>query len=246
VSASTTRIAASSTGPASGRPALGGGVALPAAASSGGRWWCGPPARPDRPRPFSSVSPLSGRVANAASPAARKASRQVVSVAAVMQSERYTISRSSPRSSRSSADVLRCRDILLPRQAPLRQPLAAAPRRPVAPGPPRNPPSHTSIADIVRLRCVSFNRGAGDRQECDRAIDVSPPVRSQSVYRGCQAPNRDSGCQRGGHHVDTTAAKRKAALRRPFLNALISLGEIGAGEGIRTLDPNLGKVVLYP
>jgi hypothetical protein len=23
-------------------------------------------------------------------------------------------------------------------------------------------------------------------------------------------------------------------------------GEIGAGEGIRTLDPDLGKVVLYP
>ncbi len=28
--------------------------------------------------------------------------------------------------------------------------------------------------------------------------------------------------------------------------AIHSLGEIGAGEGIRTLDPNLGKVVLYP
>ena len=27
---------------------------------------------------------------------------------------------------------------------------------------------------------------------------------------------------------------------------LISLRELGAGEGIRTLDPNLGKVVLYP
>ena len=27
---------------------------------------------------------------------------------------------------------------------------------------------------------------------------------------------------------------------------LISLRKIGAGEGIRTLDPNLGKVVLYP
>jgi hypothetical protein len=25
-----------------------------------------------------------------------------------------------------------------------------------------------------------------------------------------------------------------------------SLGNLGAGEGIRTLDPNLGKVVLYP
>jgi hypothetical protein len=29
-------------------------------------------------------------------------------------------------------------------------------------------------------------------------------------------------------------------------NELISLRKIGAGEGIRTLDPNLGKVVLYP
>jgi hypothetical protein len=27
---------------------------------------------------------------------------------------------------------------------------------------------------------------------------------------------------------------------------LIFLGNPGAGEGIRTLDPNLGKVVLYP
>ena len=29
------------------------------------------------------------------------------------------------------------------------------------------------------------------------------------------------------------------------LNRLIFLRKIGAGEGIRTLDPNLGKVVLY-
>ncbi len=28
--------------------------------------------------------------------------------------------------------------------------------------------------------------------------------------------------------------------------ALIFLKKFGAGEGIRTLDPNLGKVVLYP
>ena len=27
---------------------------------------------------------------------------------------------------------------------------------------------------------------------------------------------------------------------------LTLLGKSGAGEGIRTLDPNLGKVVLYP
>ena len=44
--------------------------------------------------------------------------------------------------------------------------------------------------------------------------------------------------------MDTTTEKRKAALRRPSHNALISQGKLGAGEGIRTLDPNLGKVVL--
>ena len=29
-------------------------------------------------------------------------------------------------------------------------------------------------------------------------------------------------------------------------NYVILFWEIGAGEGIRTLDPDLGKVVLYP
>src|SRR5476649_719631 len=29
-------------------------------------------------------------------------------------------------------------------------------------------------------------------------------------------------------------------------NRLSPLGKVGAGEGIRTLDPDLGKVVLYP
>ena len=34
--------------------------------------------------------------------------------------------------------------------------------------------------------------------------------------------------------------------RRAVFITLISLRKFGAGEGIRTLDPNLGKVVLYP
>jgi hypothetical protein len=37
----------------------------------------------------------------------------------------------------------------------------------------------------------------------------------------------------------------KPAKRRAFVKLSI-VREIGAGEGIRTLDPNLGKVVLYP
>ena len=57
---------------------------------------------------------------------------------------------------------------------------------------------------------------------------------------------RDRIGEAGGHHVDTTPQTTKAALRRPLRKYLLFLGETGAGEGIRTLDPNLGKVVLYP
>ena len=38
----------------------------------------------------------------------------------------------------------------------------------------------------------------------------------------------------------------RAASRQPCHKHLIFLRKPGAGEGIRTLDPNLGKVVLYP
>ena len=40
------------------------------------------------------------------------------------------------------------------------------------------------------------------------------------------------------------ADKQKASGGRPF-KCMVCL-KLGAGEGIRTLDPNLGKVVLYP
>lgn len=46
--------------------------------------------------------------------------------------------------------------------------------------------------------------------------------------------------------MNATLEKRKATLRRPFHNALEYIGYFGAGEGIRTLDPNLGKVGLDP
>jgi hypothetical protein len=39
--------------------------------------------------------------------------------------------------------------------------------------------------------------------------------------------------------------KNKNGPEGPF-EALNSRREFGAGEGIRTLDPNLGKVMLYP
>ena len=39
--------------------------------------------------------------------------------------------------------------------------------------------------------------------------------------------------------------KRKSRLAAALRHLPVVSGEIGAGEGIRTLDPNLGKVVLY-
>jgi hypothetical protein len=46
----------------------------------------------------------------------------------------------------------------------------------------------------------------------------------------------------GGRHVDTKLKAIKAVSRLSSHNALISVRKFGAGEGIRTLDPNLGKV----
>jgi hypothetical protein len=44
---------------------------------------------------------------------------------------------------------------------------------------------------------------------------------------------------------ETRAGKQKTAPKDRSKSS-ISLRKFGAGEGIRTLDPNLGKVVLYP
>jgi hypothetical protein len=48
----------------------------------------------------------------------------------------------------------------------------------------------------------------------------------------------------GEAREDLPRAERPARFRHMQANE--STGKIGAGEGIRTLDPNLGKVVLYP
>ena len=49
-----------------------------------------------------------------------------------------------------------------------------------------------------------------------------------------------------GTPCERPSGKRKAALRQPSRKTLNFFDKSGAGEGIRTLDPNLGKVVLYP
>ncbi len=41
-------------------------------------------------------------------------------------------------------------------------------------------------------------------------------------------------------------AKSSAKNKNPGQARIVLRSENGAGEGIRTLDPNLGKVMLYP
>ena len=59
-------------------------------------------------------------------------------------------------------------------------------------------------------------------------------------------PRHDAGCFPGASPAPARwAGKQKTAPKDRF-NTLISLRKFGAGDGIRTHDPNLGKVVLYP
>ncbi len=46
--------------------------------------------------------------------------------------------------------------------------------------------------------------------------------------------------------MSETLAARESVPQHRSGNVPFSVGKFGAGEGIRTLDPNLGKVVLYP
>jgi hypothetical protein len=101
-----------------------------------------------------------------------------------------------------------------------------------------------AVADFVPLSAGARSLGCGMhglRWSATTSADVGPLVDDEGPPEGVSGAA--GPFQGGGHHVDTTLEKRKAALRRPFHNALEFIGFIGAGEGIRTLDPNLGKVV---
>ncbi len=59
-------------------------------------------------------------------------------------------------------------------------------------------------------------------------------------------PRHDAGCFPGASPAPARRAGKQKTAPKDRFNTLISLRKSGAGEGIRTLDPNLGKVVLYP
>ncbi len=55
-------------------------------------------------------------------------------------------------------------------------------------------------------------------------------------------PRHDPGCFPGASPALTQRAGKQKTAPRDRINTLISLRKYGAGEGIRTLDPNLGQV----
>ena len=57
--------------------------------------------------------------------------------------------------------------------------------------------------------------------------------------------DRDIGCCFGASRVLPSTIRASIPTRGEFSNMLLYWNKIGAGEGDRTLDPDLGKVVLY-
>ena len=87
------------------------------------------------------------------------------------------------------------------------------------------PSSRPFRFDITDLRCIASRRLIANR------------LRSAVSFR----QQRDTKPQ--------TYAKPTQSVDRPREGVAIRFNNLvifGAGEGIRTLDPNLGKVVLYP
>ena len=95
-------------------------------------------------------------------------------------------------------------------------------------------------------------RKAATQKRAARTMDVEPDVggggtRGQEAARDALASATRSLsvlAQAGGHFVQP--ATLHAAPPRDASSFRLGSEQIGAGEGIRTLDPNLGKVVLYP
>src|SRR4051812_8476370 len=108
---------------------------------------------------------------------------------------------------------------------------------------------------------------AAPKDRLERAKGFEPPTQSfsaggQQQNRGPQRPRHGKECgrpqrtawsgRRDSNHARSALARRAnkrlegSSDRDMERNAGSPKGPPGAGEGIRTLDPNLGKVVLYP
>src|SRR6185312_4736408 len=83
-------------------------------------------------------------------------------------------------------------------------------------------------------------RSCGARKGAGRSLpELGSPKPRQGIR---QTPPK---CSENGWIVSAADESNQKRRRSAALKSLIFLEIFGAGEGIRTLDPNLGKVVLY-
>jgi hypothetical protein len=116
----------------------------------------------------------------------------------------------------------------------------------------KRPARPTARSDALRERMSSHDSAGirhgswqaplipGDRSEIRIMSTQTVPIADKSLprYASCCFPHSSPAFAFG-------AWTQKTAREGDF-KLLISVKKSGAGEGIRTLDPNLGKVVLYP
>ena len=95
---------------------------------------------------------------------------------------------------------------------------------------------------LRRPDCQTAERSPSTmKSDSDRIlVSGAMPRTRQSIL---QCPADCIECAQNAVYLCSSKQKRP---RRTVLNYLIYLKKSGAGDGIRTHDPNLGKVVLYP
>ena len=110
------------------------------------------------------------------------------------------------------------------------------------------------LAQQSHDQCISFGISPSDPRYADRRLAVTQMLMQEDAQRralaagaimaGAQESSKARAfvCFPLSSPADSSAAVR---LAQPGKSTDFK-GESGAGEGIRTLDPNLGKVVLYP
>ena len=104
------------------------------------------------------------------------------------------------------------------------------------------------------LACVSKRQCFASEHAPPQSTNVRPRKTAQNsrlndeLRREAPKHRRFCGLRRLRRAYFCDFAERVNRKSDPLgsLNCLFFLRKTGAGEGIRTLDPNLGKVVLYP
>jgi hypothetical protein len=109
--------------------------------------------------------------------------------------------------------------------------------------------------NVVRIGIQGSNQACGEALSWGSAVAPSQTV-VLTELRGTMAPTMPNiiesppdyafWCFPHASPALTSGAGKRQTAPKDRSKSLISLRKNGAGEGIRTLDPNLGKAKLYP